>query len=319
MVDMHEVATASPVSPRRRRRAVLAAVALLLVGAGLAASARARHGAGAAEQGPRAPSIIRPALVQAASLHLPVESYMLADADLTLVARARARLVERCLDGFGIHLAMPDPGASSAFGPRTLMDRRYGITDAHLAAVDGFGLGPRDPSLAPPQPKPDLSVDARTALSGQGASVVNGKQVPRGGCLTQADRQLDAGNPANVDTALPQRLQFATFEQSQHDPTVLAAISAWSSCMQAAGYRYASPLDAVSDPRFTDSTHPSRQEIRTAVADVRCKERTNLVGIWFSTESAMQRQEIARSSDAFASALRALRSRVDRARIVVQP
>ena len=44
-------------------------------------------------------------------------------------------------------------------------------------------------------------------------------------------------------------------------------------------------------------------EIEVATADVRCKGRTNVVGVWFTVESAIQTRQIAANASAFEAAL----------------
>jgi hypothetical protein len=79
------------------------------------------------------------------------------------------------------------------------------------------------------------------------------------------------------------------WEKSKTDPRVVAVIKLWSECMKRSGFTYASPLDAGGDrPEWLRAATPSVAEIRTAVADVRCKQQTNLIGIWFTIESAYE-------------------------------
>ena len=85
-----------------------------------------------------------------------------------------------------------------------------------------------------------------------------------------------------------------------------AATRQWSACMAAAGYRYAGPLDPPKDARFQDARTPL--EISTAEADVACKQRTNLVGVWFAEESARQRSLIEANRPALELARTAFRA-----------
>lgn len=277
---------------------------------------------GSAEQSPQALSrqpvvVTTPALADVPSLRLPVEAFKLTSADLAVIERTRVKLVTTCLARFGVSVTLPPPVDASAYGPVSLTDRRYGITDDTLAARHGFGLGPRDPALQPKPSQPTLSPDGRTALTGQGPSEIHGIAVPKGGCLAQADRELDADLPAGVNQDLPQRLQFDSFEQSKKDPAVLAVFKNWSACMAEAGYRYNTPLDSVADPRFTELRPASAEAIRVARADIRCKQRTNLVGVWFGVDSAYEQLEIRQRSESFQLALRAAQSRLSRARTVL--
>jgi hypothetical protein len=57
--------------------------------------------------------------------------------------------------------------------------------------------------------------------------------------------------------------------------------------MAAAGHDYPGPLDPPKDPRFQGAV-ATPLEVATARADVACKQRTNLVGVWFADESRLQ-------------------------------
>lgn len=260
-----------------------------------------------------------PSVVDSVHLRLPVQDYMQSDAALQTISAARTRIMNRCLQRFKVKgTQTPATTGPDPYGPRSLTDRRYGITDLSLAAKFGFGLGPRDPRLRARPVEPSLSPDDRTVFTGEGRSQINGQSVPEGGCLGEAERALDARKPAGADTGLPQNLQFESFEWSQHDPRVLAAFKAWSACMASHKYHYRDPLATPADSRFTtDSrTSTSKLAISTAIADVGCKRKTNLVGIWFGVESEHQKQQIQGQASAFKAAKDALGAREAIARTI---
>jgi len=215
---------------------------------------------------------------------------------------------------FGIDYAVEEI-PSTGYGPRSLTDRRYGATDAELAPRNGFGLGDRDPSRLPRPAKPDIGPDGESALFGKGPSIVRGTQIPTGGCVGEADRTLDRDTPAGADPQLGTKLQFQSFDSSKQDSRVRAGFAAWSSCIAETGYHYPDPLAAVADPRFTGQ-QVTKEQIDAAEADIRCKVRTNLIGIWFTVESAYQKREIERNADAFASCKEALAVRQRAAELV---
>ncbi|MFI9149257.1 hypothetical protein [Streptomyces sp. NPDC053367] len=233
-----------------------------------------------------------PRITAAADLRLPLQDYLLDDRQLRDLDRARVVLIDRCMRGFGFTYAVRQPDADH--GPRSATERRYGITDAADAAAYGYGLGERDPALQKPPPRPVLRADAETVLFGKGRSSIKGRKVPEGGCMTQADRSLGPAAPAGTDPGLPQQLSFRAFDLSRADSRVRAAIRAWSACMARGGHDYADPLAPLADPALTGRT--DRQAIATATADIRCKRRTNLVGVWFTVESAYQKRLIDRNT-----------------------
>ena len=257
-----------------------------------------------------------PRLLDVSDLRLPVQQYMLDDTQLGRIALARVLLVRRCLLRYGVSTPRPAP-PSARYGPRTLTDRRYGITDAALAARYGFGLGPRDPARQLRPATPELDPDGQTALTGQGRSVIAGRRVPAGGCLGRSDRELDAGAPPGADADLAQRVQFSSFEASRSDPRVRAVFDAWSRCVAARGPSYTDPLASASDPRFSGPGAAGREAIRVALLDIDCKRRTNLVGVWFTVESRIQAALIHREQPAFDRSRAALRARAGAAASVL--
>jgi hypothetical protein len=91
-------------------------------------------------------------------------------------------------------------------------------------------------------------------------------------------------------TNLVDSIGLGMWEKAQSDPRVIRGFKAWSACMRQAGYSYPTPLTAAGDQRWAGAI--SQAEIQTAVADVRCKQRTDLIGIWFSVESGYENASI---------------------------
>lgn len=284
-----------------RRAAVLAA--LLAVAASAACTAST-----AATSGPAEPAVGPiPTLLKSVDLRMPVQDYLpTADQDDRLGV-ARVRLIQKCLADFGIAYPI-EPVRGSDYGPRSTTDRRYGITDAGLARSQGYGLGDRDPARIGKPKQPDLGTDGVTALTGAGQSVVRGKAVPTGGCLAKADAALAKAVPAGVDVSKPGQLQRWSFERSRQDSRVVAVFQAWSQCMDRAGFRYADPMAVMGDPAF-EAEPPSAGEVTVALADIGCKEQTNVVGVWFTVESAYQHREIAADRAGYAAIRAAITAR----------
>jgi hypothetical protein len=53
---------------------------------------------------------------------------------------------------------------------------------------------------------------------------------------------------------LPMQLEEEAVNETEADPHAAAVTSAWRSCMQQEGYKYASPADALADPRWASGT-----------------------------------------------------------------
>jgi len=114
--------------------------------------------------------------------------------------------------------------------------------------------------------------------------------------------------PPTADPGLGQKLQFQSFEWAKRDEQVQAVFRAWSACMARSRYHYADPLAVAADPRFEGPV--SKDEVAVAQADIRCKARTNVVGVWFTVESSYQREQISRNAAAFRATKEALAARV---------
>jgi hypothetical protein len=65
--------------------------------------------------------------------------------------------------------------------------------------------------------------------------------------------------------------------------------------MRAKEFRYDHPLEPPADRRFAAPGKPAADELATAAADIECKRRTNLVGVWFTAEAAIQDGLVARN------------------------
>jgi hypothetical protein len=241
-----------------------------------------------------------------AELRLPVEEYLPTVAQKDRLARARVALLRSCMARFGIAYDTT-PFPADRYGPVSLTDRRYGITDLALARVYGYGLGPRDPSLFVRSGPVRLSADGTNVLTGQGRSVVAGLVVPEGGCIGEADRSLTSAATAAADLDRGNRVQIESFTQARADSRVRAALDAWSVCMAEHGYHYADPLAAAADPVFAGP--PDQHQLDVAIADIGCKASANVAGIWFAVESAYQQRAIDSDRRAFARTRDAIRAR----------
>jgi hypothetical protein len=278
-----------------------AAVALAVATAGCAGPG------GAAGQDAGAPDRV-PTLLRSADLRLPLDDYLPSVADADRLARAGRALLRQCMHEFGFDYVTPELGPWA--GPRTWTERRYGLTDPAQARhgywPESRAAAARGAAVRLARRRAAAPTEAEgAALTGRGARVLNGKPVPPGGCAGEAQRRLTAHDPPGADQYLAQRLTSDSFFGSQRDARVRRATQQWVSCMKAAGYDYAGPLDPPKDRRFQRAVTPL--EISTAGADVACKKWTNLVGVWFTVESTQQR-----------SLVEANRAGLDRARTAVQ-
>lgn len=286
----------------------------------LALAGCSSSGQPAAEARPTAQS--PSALPASADLHLPIEPYLFSEAETAKLTRAGAVLRKACMQRFGLDYAISP--ADPPTGPRTFMDRRYGLTDPAEAAVNGYHLGDRDPRTHPVRP-PQFSAEQQQVLTGHlpgktGADEtnlqVNGVPVPPGGCYDEAKRGL-AGSGDLGPSSVAQQANFQTFKASMSVAQVTQAFEAWSGCMKTRGYSYPNPMDAIGDRRFLGDS-PTPLELQVAAADVICKQQVDLIDTWFAVEASLQKELIARQQAEFTAVLAAKTEQLAKADAVLR-
>ena len=119
--------------------------------------------------------------------------------------------------------------------------------------------------------------------------------ILQGGCFGQARRAVADGGPA-FDTSLAEKLGGQAWFQSDEDSRVEAAYESWSHCMSGEVFTYRTSREANNDAHWS-GPQPTDAEIVVALADVRCKKETNLVGIRMAVETAYQRLLIREHSE----------------------
>lgn len=245
----------------------------------------------------------------ASALHLPIEAYLLPPRLSVTYDRIRGTLIHDCMRDHGHPYPAPPRSGSDqrAVDAYTVMYRRYGVTDP--AAVRTWGYRrPRPAAGAPPAaatgvrlsdftPAAQRVLLGRDPETGKPVRSQDGRTVPAGGCVGAANHELgdEATSPQGPQTGpgeLVAAIKHDSFEASRTDPRVSAVFAAWSACMKSQGYRLSDPMHASDRlPKPADG-RPGRTEIAQATADVTCKARTNLVGVWFAVESGYQNAAI---------------------------
>ncbi|MFJ2766712.1 hypothetical protein [Streptomyces sp. NPDC087300] len=295
----------------RTRGTAVAGLVVLVLTAGCACGGPG-HPSGGARPTAAAPKVAAiPRLVSAADKQLPVQGFLLTNAQQDRLDLAKAVLVQRCMARFGF--AYRAPVVPQQFRPRTLTQLRYGITDAAAAARHGYtpaGAGRQQPHRVPAESLPaqetlvlngsnDPHVKPGSTSAHSGTRVA-GRTVPAGGCRGEALRGLRSDNrQAGGDAPLVDRINVETFQASRRDDRVLRAYGRWSGCMKRHGYRYASPDEAAGDPAWRTATASARER-SVAATDARCKAQTNLVGVWYAVELAYQLRVVKQHADELA-------------------
>ncbi|WP_344290375.1 hypothetical protein [Streptomyces synnematoformans] len=227
---------------------------------------------------------------------LPLEKYMVTYAEEMAVQEARDNIELLCMRRFGFSdwatepIGTSPPPASTAAN----MPRRYGLTD--LAVARQYGQHPPETGSesTPPASREDpaaLAVYEGVKKDGTELKSYNDRTVPEDGCLGEVQKTLP-----NIDPTLVEELNARSFTESQGVPAVREAMDVWSSCMNVRGFDVASVWD-VENLYDETTTSASQDEIRLAVAEVECKQQSDLVGVWFREESAIQERLITENKE----------------------
>lgn len=313
-------------TPARAGLASVAAVVLLTSAAACGGHTRSAHprtpptstaapaadnGAAKADGSAPAPS---PDPTTAPSLFLPIAKYSLSPSDELLLGRATNAVIETCMARFGLTWKAT-PYVTPPSG--SIQDRRYGVTSGADAAVNGYHL----PAAAPPA-HPKESPDERLALIGPeaigrpaGSAVeLSGRKVPLGGCQGEAQRAVDGAPGALPAAEVASRISGESYRASLADPAVQKVFAAWSACMRTRGFSYRDPISAIGS--FSDKAATAAEK-KVATADVLCKQRTNLVPVWFASDARVQRTMIAPQAAVLAAILTRHHQQVARARAIL--
>ncbi|MER6438644.1 hypothetical protein ABT275_20140 [Streptomyces sp. NPDC001185] len=213
---------------------------------------------------------------------LPIAAYEYSAAQERLIAKARDGLTRACMRRFGLDYHPADAAVPEA---PTSSDRRYGISDPREAERYGYHLAPS------PRTVPVASTDPSYPVLYGTAATYHGKEVPKGGCGAEAVRTWEKQRPATEAADVARDIAINGFNKSLSDPSVIKATRAWASCMKGQGFPYPSPLSPPHDFDL-DTPSVSDEERKVAVADLSCKERTDLLKIWSGAESRIQRADI---------------------------
>ena len=87
-------------------------------------------------------------------------------------------------------------------------------------------------------------------------------------------------------------LAIQAWVRSRSDPRVAKVIAAWATCMAQKGYSYSDPLPTVGSFARNPGTTASAKEVQTAVADVACKDQTQLISVWHDVNAEYEQKAI---------------------------
>ncbi|WP_157963980.1 hypothetical protein [Actinocorallia populi] len=224
-------------------------------------------------------------------IRLPLDAYQPEHQKIVTFLRAQELLERDCLKRFGINRvprsdAYYETLAASASPSLSLW---LGVTSEELAGRDGYGVDPvevlvQEDSGAPP-------AEQRDVLEGRIAEY-SGQPVPERGCTGEAvDRLGLTGTsvaPTSVDNLGEGSLRTLANTSARSDPQMEKLNKAWNDCMNEAGYE---DLRAPG-PRYQRSLGESisTKEQQMALADVKCKNKLNYMGVWSAVQGRYEQQ-----------------------------
>ena len=244
--------------------------------------------------GPPSPLAVSvpPSGTSPAALVLPVERYLYSPAQVKFLDAVVYDEARGCMSALGFTLpALPIHDGTGTDG---LVPTRYGPTDPATASRLGYHT-PSATTSGATTAQPASTPDELAAYFGHNGGA--------GGCHGRAATYV-AGAAQLAKSPVAEQIKDQGYTDSLKDPRVIQVFHAWSQCMKTSGYDYADPVSAYSDARWNSPT-AGETEIKTAVADVACKRRTDLVGVWFAVESAYENARIPAQSAALAAELTA--------------
>jgi hypothetical protein len=301
------------------------ATVLLLSAALLTACSSESDGGG--EGATREPAIgTVPHMLSTASLSFPLDGYETTGEQRRKLEHAQARVAGDCMKRFGFTYELPiSPAVTSRSGD----SRRYGLTDATNAARYGYtpNQGARPPAKPAAQtltptgklalngpeykgPQPMSLEESKATDSGKS---LNGQKLPIGGCIRESYLTVYAPKKGAQDSMFVTNLGMDANARSREDSRVIAAVKAWSACMAEKGYKTDEPVSPQSDLGLNPNNFGSPRAVAAAEQDVACKEKANLVGIWYTVESAYQKRNIEQNAEALNQAKTELNERLKRA------
>lgn len=243
-------------------------------------------------------------------MSFPFDAYHLTAQQAAEQANESNVIIRACMKNYGISYLKntPDITAKVARGFAIADSRRYGISDMDAAQKFGYHLPPAatstgkltteaDPHLSGPEMSVLTGVSVghaqmgKISASSRKVGSYKGKAIPQGGCVGTADRALqEPGSTKALRQAnlLAAGLERKAFLKTQTHPRVRIVFHKWSMCMKSRGYSYANPIKAATDRTWDMGKPATRREIAIAVADVKCKQQTDLVNIEYRVESALE-------------------------------
>lgn len=234
----------------------------------------------------------------------PLVEHVQLDIFQSMMARAQTMMISACMAEYGFDY---DTGQEST-DPAPLHGLKYGVESVDVVSEFGYV----SPSLIEDAKVTDgtnLTEDEELLLYGSETPnmddlelgggqfdpvTLGGMKIPAGGCITWASLQLEDGNtPPGIgartgEVDLPNRLIWEADDMFKADERIDDINAEWSVCMAENGYDYNSWEEPREGFERDINSSPSELEVKTAIADVNCKQDINMVGRLFAIEAGYQ-------------------------------
>ena len=238
------------------------------------------------------PAIGSPKPVQGTDVPaLPLDSYTGLAEDPT-DQQAQELLTRACMKAHGFSYTMQAPMSSAALAADAARTAPYGVASLSYAEKYGYGVGvpPAGHHFVDVKVGSQHSPAYNLALTGAADADPSTIAQEDNSCQGKAEQELSPVTKASAaDATLVGQLIDDSLNFTEADSRVQAAERAWSQCMAGQGFRYQTP-EAAHDAAWPPK--PNSAEKATAVADVKCKQQVNLVGIWHAVEVGYQKELI---------------------------
>ncbi|MEV0910865.1 hypothetical protein [Streptomyces hokutonensis] len=244
------------------------------------------------------------------TVKLPLDSYLPTNGENATLQRAEAESINSCMKKLG-YAKNPIPMLPvAADGTR---DFRTGWFVVTIKEAEKYGYdSPPDATSHRRATKDNAWQKNRTkvqdALMGGTIETFYGKSVPDGGCLAWSSRKITAGAPLGSTTILAGGMKMKASDgnfaargylemqiqavrneltlQVEKSTRRKSLAKSWSDCMARSGYHYGSPVEAITDKRWSGPV--DKQERAAAEADAACKDDVNYLGIMTSLHTAYE-------------------------------
>ncbi|MCW5252014.1 hypothetical protein [Streptomyces sp. SHP 1-2] len=222
---------------------------------------------------------------EAENITFPFDSYELSDNDIIKAYLASDVLIHSCMSKKGHEWKLIKARKNVPSWRNRL---HFGVMELEVASRFGYHA-PAELLSSPEYRRVVREMNRQLGeLTKEGAS-------DAASCRKEAGQALTRG--AKTSFTKFNDLKSSTFDAAKRDREVKNAADRWSACMKAAGFDYATPWEAASRWGFEGS--PVKLEVKTAVADVKCKKKADLVSIWLQAEKRLEEAEIKKDEPYF--------------------